>query len=269
MRVSLMGALFLAAAAPAAAQVKTQLQGGPLTLENGAGIVVEEEVVTISRELVTAAYRFRNTTDRDVETVVSFLLRIPANSDGSAEAEENPPPKDWQPSNDWPQASGFQPMVDGKPRAFKTLWRGVGQEAEVRHFWQQRFPAGATVTVEHRYFPGGGAIGPQGPADEGWGALKRDYCVGPTLVAAAGTDAGLTYITHRLKAPPAAPIGRLRVVLKKTKPTERVSLCLDGFEKKSPTTFELERKNFTPDFDLRLIFLDLPSRLDRKVNGTH
>jgi hypothetical protein len=257
MRTPLIFATILAATAPAAAQVKTQLQGGPLTLENGAGIVIQEEVVTISSELVTAAYQFRNTTRRDIEAVVSFLLRIPPSGDGSADAEDNPPPKDWQPSSDWPKYTGFRPVVDGKPREFQTLWRGVGQDAEVRHFWKQRFPAGATVTVEHGYFPGGGALGPVGPEDEQWKELARDYCVGPKLAAVPGGSPTFTYVTHRLKASPAAPIGRLRMILKKTKPTQRVSLCLDGFVKKSATTFEFERRNFTPDADLRLIFLDL------------
>jgi hypothetical protein len=269
MRPALVLTFVLAAAAPATAQVKTQLQGGPLTLENGTGIVVQDEMVTISKELVTATYQFRNTTHRDVETVVSFLLRIPANSDGSAESEENPPPKDWQPSTYWtPEATGFHPMVDGKPRETKTLWREVGEVLEVRHFWQQQFPAGATVSVEHQYFPGGGTFAPGGPDDEQWHELARNYCVGPKLVGAAN-DALMTYVTHRLKASPAAPIGRLRVILKKTKPNQRVSLCLDGFEKRSPTTFELERKNFTLDLDLRLIFLDLASRSDGRANLAH
>ena len=46
------------------------------------------------------------------------------------------------------------------------------------------------------------------------------------------------------------------LVLKKTKRQQRVSLCLNGLVKTSPTAFVLEKRDFVPEQDLDIVFLD-------------
>jgi hypothetical protein len=52
------------------------------------------------------------------------------------------------------------------------------------------------------------------------------------------------------------PIRHFRLVLERTKPRQKISLCLDGLERTSATTLQLDRKDFTPAEDLNVLFID-------------
>jgi hypothetical protein len=136
-------------------------------------------------------------------------------------------------------------------------------------FWEQAFPVGRDLVVEHRYVPGAG-----GSVDAALGfadfratpegrAMIRDYCVEPAFLA------GLDRLRRRGGATPEqrigyilatganwrSPIGEFRLVVDKGAPANLVSFCGEGVRKISPTRFEVRRKNWRPDRDLRLLIV--------------
>jgi Domain of unknown function (DUF4424) len=136
-------------------------------------------------------------------------------------------------------------------------------------FWEQSFPPGRDLVVEHRYVPGtGGSVDAAlGFADfraspEGR-AMIRDYCVDPAFLA------GLDRLRGRGGATPEqrigyilttggnwrSPIGDFRLVVDKGAPGNLVSFCADGVRKISPTRFEVRKKSWRPDRDLRILIV--------------
>ena len=136
-------------------------------------------------------------------------------------------------------------------------------------FWEQSFPAGRDLQVEHRYVPGtGGSVDAAlGFADfratpEGK-AMIREYCVEPAFLA------GLDRLRRRSQATPEqrigyilttgghwrSPIGDFRLVVDKGAAGNLVSFCGDGVRKISPTRFEIRKKNWSPDRDLRILIV--------------
>jgi hypothetical protein len=135
-------------------------------------------------------------------------------------------------------------------------------------YWQQVFPAGRDLIVEHRYVPGTGgsvdaALGLPGfrATPEGR-AMIRDYCVEPSFLA------GLDRLRRRGPTPEQrigyilttggnwrSPIGSFRMVVDKGAPANLVSFCGEGVRKISPTQFEVRRKNWRPDRDLKLLIV--------------
>jgi Domain of unknown function (DUF4424) len=135
--------------------------------------------------------------------------------------------------------------------------------------WDQVFPAGRDLVVEHRYTPGtGGSVdaalarsdfreSPEGRA------MIRDYCVDSAFLAgldrAARRGGGMPeqrigYILTT-GANWRSPIGRFRLVVDKGAPQNLVSFCGEGVRKISPTRFETVRRNWRPDRDLRILIV--------------
>ncbi len=54
------------------------------------------------------------------------------------------------------------------------------------------------------------------------------------------------------------PIGTFKLTIDKGSPKNVLSLCVDGIKKTGPTTFVVEKKNFTPDADLNLLIVSNP-----------
>lgn len=135
--------------------------------------------------------------------------------------------------------------------------------------WEQAFPAGRDLVVEHRYVPGVGgsvdaALGfPEFRASPEGKAMIRDYCVDPAFLA------GLDRLRRRSPATPEqrigyvlttggnwrSPIGRFRLVVDKGAPGNLVSFCGEGVRKISPTRFETVRTNWRPDRDLKVLIV--------------
>lgn len=154
-----------------------------------------------------------------------------------------------------------------------------GQEAEadlepvwsVREtwYWEQVFPAGRELAVEHRYVPGtGGTVDaslafPEFRASPEGKAMIRDYCVDPAFLA------GLDRLHRSAGATPEqrigyilttganwrSPIGDFRFVVDKGDPANLVSFCGDGVRKISPTRFEMRKRGWRPDRDLRILIV--------------
>lgn len=140
-------------------------------------------------------------------------------------------------------------------------------------YWEQSFPAGRDLAVEHRYVPGtGGSVDaalafPEFRSSPEGREMIRDYCVEPAFLA--GVDR-----LRRLGATPEqrigyilataanwrSPIGDFRLVVDKSAPSNLVSFCGEGVRKISPTRFEIRRKNWSPDRDLRILIVQARPR---------
>jgi len=139
--------------------------------------------------------------------------------------------------------------------------------------WDQVFPAGKTVIVEHRYKPVAGqffvskySLAPSN--DE-----LKPYCVDdPTRAAlwkrikerstkgGEEPDDGLlmaTAVDYILTTANnwRGPIGKFRLTIDKGDPADLLTLCIDGIKKTGPTTFVLEAENYVPKADLRVLII--------------
>ena len=140
-------------------------------------------------------------------------------------------------------------------------------------YWEQVFPAGRNLAVEHRDRPGLGgtvmtALGSREVRDSDYGrATIARYCVDADLIATleraarrSGSDNPayaedwLSYVLTT-GANWRAPIGEFRLVIDKGDPRTLVSFCGEGVRRISPTQFEIRRRNWRPTQDLHVLFL--------------
>lgn len=138
-------------------------------------------------------------------------------------------------------------------------------------YWEQLFPAGEDVVVEHSYHPGTGGSVDSGLSipefrESEWGRqMIADYCVDANFLAGlermrnsgrylAISERVLTYILTT-GANWRAPIGDFRLVVDKGEPENLVSFCAEGVRKIAPTQFEVRHRNWRPDRDLRVLIL--------------
>lgn len=136
----------------------------------------------------------------------------------------------------------------------------------VRFWWQQTFKVGELVRIHHAYTPVlGGSV----------------YYVSPELEATYCIDKGTRKAMDKLAAKAMAPdskqylllsdleyvlttaatwkgtIGSFRLTLDKEDPIDLVTLCAEGIKKTAPTTFVMEKSDWTPTEDLRVLFVDV------------
>lgn len=138
-----------------------------------------------------------------------------------------------------------------------------------RYHWTQTFPAGAVVKVSHSYAnrPPGGLFYWSDPPEEYQTYLTDLYCIdagtskamAKALKNPAGDDAGndgtawnISYVLRTANSW-AGPIGRFTLTLDKGDPKNVISLCADGVKKTGPTTFVVEKTDYTPDRDLEVL----------------
>jgi hypothetical protein len=157
---------------------------------------------------------------------------------------------------------------DGMAGHLEQLWT----VKETWH-WDQVFPAGRDLVVEHRYEPGtGGSVGTDLAASdyrrsaEGKADVAR-YCADARFLAGvdrlaeqAGAAAAALpeyRVSYVLKtgANWRAPIGSFRLVVDKGAAENLISFCADGVRKISPTRFEVRRTNWRPDRDLNVLIV--------------
>jgi len=141
-------------------------------------------------------------------------------------------------------------------------------------YWDQTFPAGRDLHVEHSYAPGtGGSVGTmlasrQARREPEGRRMIADYCVDADFLAAIDRRAAATraefatlpekriHYVLTTGANWAAPIGRFRLVVDKGAPDNLVSFCADGLRKMSPTRFELVKTNWRPERDLKVLIVE-------------
>jgi hypothetical protein len=110
-RPALCLAALLAAAPQARANDSTAAIGiGGLSLTRSEAIRLDRQELFISREQVRVEYRFTNTTDRDIETLVAFPL-----PDFTHSPVERVP--------DYTRELNFRTMVEGRPVAYELIQR--------------------------------------------------------------------------------------------------------------------------------------------------
>jgi hypothetical protein len=145
--------------------------------------------------------------------------------------------------------------------------------------WDQVFPAGRDLRVEHRYRPGvGGTAGvPLANADwrngENGREAQAEYCTDRAFLAA------LDRMSQRAEREQAnypmesrlryilttggnwrSPIGDFRMVVDKGSPNAIVSFCGQGVRRISPTQFEVRHRNWRPDRDLAVLIVSAEPR---------
>jgi hypothetical protein len=139
--------------------------------------------------------------------------------------------------------------------------------------WNQTFPVGRDLVVEHRYRPGVGgtvatALGSREirAGDYGREMIER-YCIDDDLIATvdriarrsegAWVPLAETWLSYILTtgANWRSPIGEFRLVVDKGDPNVLVSFCGEGVRRISPTQFEVRHRNWRPTRDLHVLFL--------------
>jgi hypothetical protein len=138
-------------------------------------------------------------------------------------------------------------------------------------YWEQTFPAGKSVIVEHRYKPSVGStagvsFGYEPSRDEPW--AKRyfsKYCIDEDFIRAYDKtrtpDGGDTYFENRIDYILstannwAGMIGQFHVVIDKGSPENLVSFCGEEVKKISPTEFEMTKSDYYPENDLAILIL--------------
>ena len=142
------------------------------------------------------------------------------------------------------------------------------------YHWEQTFPAGRELAVEHRYAPATGASAgtsietPYRDAnDPEYAAYLQHYCVDGDFLAGVRRRMAAqraeyppfweTRIAYVLKTGSnwAKPIGHFRLVVDKGSTENLVSFCSTGVRKIAPTQFEVVRENYRPDRDLDILIL--------------
>ena len=138
------------------------------------------------------------------------------------------------------------------------------------YYWQQTFPAGRDVVVEHRYIPSVGASAGTSVGspyqDAETKAFYARYCMDKSFMAAAMKSKPKDQeflplmeqrIDYVLKTGGnwKKPIGSFRMVIDKEKPSNLISFCADGVKKISATQFEVRKTNWRPDRDLNILIL--------------
>ncbi|MFI5011346.1 MAG: DUF4424 domain-containing protein [Hyphomicrobiales bacterium] len=157
--------------------------------------------------------------------------------------------------------------------------KGMQKHLEARwtlkttYFWEQSFPAGRELAVEHRYKPSVGAsagtsLGQKQAAKESWYQdYLRKYCMDPSFLGAIERAKQVAKsdfpplqeqrVSYILKTAGnwAGPIKAFRLVVDKGGPDNLVSFCADGVRKISPTQFEVRKSDYVPSGDLDVLIL--------------
>ena len=161
----------------------------------------------------------------------------------------------------------FDEPVEG--RRVTPLWT----VKETWH-WDQVFPAGRDLVIEHSYNPGAGgtimtALTPDIRARDHGAQTAREmserYCIEPDFLAAVDriwarsgqrpiSEAYVSYILTT-GAGWRSPIGEFRLVVDKGRPENLVSFCGENVRRLDPTRFEVRRRNWRPDRDLHVLVL--------------
>ncbi|MDQ4087377.1 MAG: DUF4424 domain-containing protein [Pseudomonadota bacterium] len=157
----------------------------------------------------------------------------------------------------------------GMRRHFSPRWM-----VKETWYWEQVFPAGRDLVVEHSYTP---AVGGSVDTLLGFPDLRNspegrrhaaEFCVEPDFIAAIDRmrarstperpaligEQRIRYILTT-GANWRSPIGEFRLVVDKGRPENIVSFCGEGVRRISPTQFEVRRRNWRPDRDLNVLIV--------------
>jgi Domain of unknown function (DUF4424) len=182
----------------------------------------------------------------------------------------------------------FELKEDGKTRPTEVVVKKKMHDPEgpedaytldISYIWQQSFPAGKTITIEHSYdnLTGTGGIAHDGAIMT---ESKQQYCIDESFEKAfhqhranlkKELSPGLNkydvdmfmhynsfiHSAYVLKTGNnwAGPIKKFKLRVIKDQPSTLVSFCWDGLKKVSETEFVSEKTNFRPSSDLEILFV--------------
>lgn len=155
------------------------------------------------------------------------------------------------------------PEVDPNWRVTTTYW------------WRTTFPAGKEVRVHHSYKPSvGGTVAmtyiQDGNPGDAFTEYQQKYCIDDDFMKASAkleadqkANEGTYYFEQWLSyvlttgANWAGNIGDFHLTIDKGKGNENaiISFCGDGVKKTGPTTFELWKKDFSPERDIDILMV--------------
>ncbi|MEP1092125.1 MAG: DUF4424 family protein [Rhizobiaceae bacterium] len=151
---------------------------------------------------------------------------------------------------------------NGMEREARPLWK-----TKTTFYWTQIFPAQHEVIIEHSYTPATGrtartGIGTAYPAE----SYPETYCVDAPFVRAVKRiqkqnneavfgERRLEYI-RTTGANWAGPIGTFKLTVDKGSVQNLVSFCGENVRKISPTEFSMTKKEFWPQKNLQVLFLE-------------
>jgi hypothetical protein len=138
--------------------------------------------------------------------------------------------------------------------------------------WQQVFPAGRDLIVDHRYRPGAGSSAgtplafPDYRRSADGRAEAAFYCADPDFLASLdrltraggeGTELADYRVGYILTTGGnwRGPIGDFRLVVDKGSPRNLVSFCEQGVRRIGPTRFEVRHRNWRPARDLNILIV--------------
>jgi len=178
--------------------------------------------------------------------------------------------------------SAWQELIGMKLAEVEEYSIGQGMEQHLSprwtlkttYSWEQTFPAGKEIVIEHSYKPSVGvtvqtSIGELDAMVEDWFRdYANKYCIDGDFLSAvvrakkkAGTEYGAPFSEERISyvlktgANWAGPIGHFRLVVDKGAPGNLVSFCGEGVKKISATEFEMKKTDFVPEHDLNILIL--------------
>lgn len=143
----------------------------------------------------------------------------------------------------------------------------------LRYHWTQTFPAGKVLAVSHAYenYPAGSIMGwrPGSEKDEYLSETAKTYCIdaGTSKAMSAALkqpdqgdfsyEGSATYLEYVLRTANswAGPIGKFKLTVDKGRPENVVSFCADGVKKTGPTTFVVEKTDYVPEKDLKIMIV--------------
>jgi Domain of unknown function (DUF4424) len=142
------------------------------------------------------------------------------------------------------------------------------------YWWRTKFPAGAKISVQHRYKPSvGGTVEITFAGDEDYKkqqfkTYQSKYCIDDAflktatkLSAAAGkggpsyTESWISYVLST-GANWSGPIKHFELTVDKGNPANYISFCGTGVKKTGRTTFQMTAEDFYPEHDLDILILN-------------
>ncbi len=238
------------------------LDTGGIVLQQSEHIVMEEEELFISQEIIRVKYVFYNSSAQAITTRVAFPL----------------PSFQEEPDQDMPlrpeahKPLSFKLKIADEIRSFDTEIKRHDGMIDMTHHWMQTFPAKERLTVEHEYTPAVGSEVFLSTHPDDKARYAKTYCIESNLqkwidrnhdissASKPSSEAKIItpkYVHYVLKtgAHWKDAIKKFRLIIKKQSPNEKISLCVNGIKKQDALTFILEKSNFIPKNDLKILFL--------------
>jgi hypothetical protein len=271
-------------------------ENGSIVFKEQPEISMEKESLFISDTEVKVEYLFRNTGPRDLNVTIAFPMppiyygasdyshiknfklfldgveketkkKLVILLDNRIDITEKMASFGWsvQKTEEFLEGSWNQKEKLSLPGSFFDQYGEPRFTINEYYFWEQKFPTGKNVSIRHSYKPSIETGVPRF-SDEIIGLHEKISCIDQKTKSnikkyAKNKNDVVDWRNIRYILTTAnnwqGPIKDFTLTIKKSKPSQIVSLCFDGdFKKKDPMTFEFHQKDFKPTSDLNLLLID-------------